>query len=61
MRPNPTKLRKLAKTAVGNMTIVAVILALWPIGVILCALDALAWPFAMLHEALRDDAERNPE
>lgn len=57
MRPNPTKLRKLAKTALGNLAIVAAILAFWPVGILLCAFDALVWPFAMLHEVLREDAE----
>lgn len=57
MRPNPTKLKEFARSAVGNLAIVAAILALWPVGVLLCAFDALVWPFAMLHEVLREDAE----
>lgn len=49
------RLRKLAGSAAGKALVVLIILALWPIGILLCAFDALVWPFALLHDVMRDE------
>lgn len=50
-----SKLERIAGNAAGKALAVFVVFALWPVGILICAFEALVWPFALLRDVLRPD------
>lgn len=50
-----SKLKRIAGNAAGKALAVVAVFALWPIGILICAFEALIWPFAVSRDVLRPD------